>query len=257
MDLALNGPPLLEAKGLIKFYEQTIILHGIDLSLAAGETLGIVGASGSGKTTLARILARLIEPDQGSIIFDGRNLLTLKGVDLRQARAEFQIIFQDSLGSLNPRAQVSRILTDPLRIHGIAPKSKWPQEVESLLKSVGLPASFADRFPHQLSGGQRQRIAIARAIALRPRLLILDEPVSSLDVTVRGQILSLLKRIQRESGAAYIFISHDLAVVRAMADNLAVMDEGKIVERGNTERVITHPQSTAAKNLTSAMLRLY
>jgi len=256
MNLAPSGRSLLEVKGLVKLYGEAAALNGVALSLAAGETLGIVGASGSGKTTLARILARLIEPDQGAITFDGQDLLALRGGQLRQARARFQMIFQDPLESLNPRARVRRILTDPIRIHGIFPKSQWGHEVDLLLDRVGLPGSFAERFPHQLSGGQRQRVAIARAIALKPRLLILDEPVSSLDVTVRAQILGLLKRIQRETTAAYIFISHDLAVVRAMANHLAVMDDGKIIERGNAEQIIANPQSTAAQNLISAMLRL-
>ena len=248
---------LLQVRGVTKSFGQGAsavpVLQGIDLDLRAGETLALVGGSGSGKTTLARIVMRLVEADAGAVGFEGRDLLALRGEPLRLARQRFQMVFQDPLGALNPRATVGRLLADPLRLHGLA----WDDgAVVSLLQRVGLGAELRGRRPHEISGGQRQRVNIARALATRPSLLVLDEPVSSLDVGVRAQILALLRAIQQDSAIACLFISHDLAVVHAVADRVAVMDKGKIVETGTTHAVVTHPQHAATRALLAAAPRL-
>jgi peptide/nickel transport system ATP-binding protein len=248
--------PLLEITGLRRAFHRVPALNGVDLQVFPGETLALVGASGSGKTTLARGILRLIEPDAGEIHFAGADVLALRGGGLRKLRARIQMVFQDPMGSLNPRATVERIVSDPLRIHGLVPRAKRPAAVAELLKRVRLPPDFAARRPHELSGGQRQRVAIARAIATEPDLIVLDEPVSSLDVSVRAQILNLLLDLKEASGVAYLFVSHDLAVVRAMADRLAIMAEGRIVETGLPDEVLRRPQSEAARALVAAAPRL-
>jgi peptide/nickel transport system ATP-binding protein len=231
----------------------TPVLQGVDLDLRAGETLALVGGSGSGKTTLARIVMRLAEADGGAVEFEGHDLLALRGEPLRLARQRFQMVFQDPLGALNPRASIGRLLADPLRLHGLP----WDAAaVLGLLRRVGLDADLLRRLPHEISGGQRQRVNIARALATRPSLLVLDEPVSSLDVGVRAQILALLRSVQQDSAIACLFISHDLAVVHALADRVAVMDMGKIVETGPTGDVIRNPQHAATRALLAAAPRL-
>ena len=249
--------PLLVLRGLAKSLGRgmaaTSVLHGVDLDLRAGETLALVGGSGSGKTTLARIVMRLIDTDAGSVSFDGVDLLALRGEALRLARQRFQMVFQDPLGALNPRASIGRLLADPLRLHHLPDGA---DAVAALLRRVGLDPALARRRPHEVSGGQRQRDNIARALATRPALLVLDEPVSSLDVSVRAQILELLRDIQQDTGIACLFISHDLAVVRAVADRVAVMERGRIVEIGPTHAVIQHPQHAATRALLAAAPRL-
>ena len=248
---------LLQVRRLAKSYGRggaaTPVLQGVDLELRAGETLALVGGSGSGKTTLARIVMRLVDADAGAATFEGRDLLALRGEPLRLARQRFQMVFQDPLGALNPRATVGRLLADPLRLHGLAHDDG---AVVGLLRRVGLDAELVGRRPHEISGGQRQRVNIARALATRPSLLVLDEPVSSLDVGVRAQILALLREIQQDSAIACLFISHDLAVVHAVADRVAVMDAGKIVETGPTHTIITDPQHAATRALLAAAPRL-
>jgi peptide/nickel transport system ATP-binding protein len=254
----MNG--LLTVAALSKAYSgsgrQVAALDAVSLAIAAGETLGLVGASGSGKSTLARVLLRLLEPDAGSIRFEGEDWLALRGADLRRRRAHMQMVFQDPLAAFNPLASVGTVLDDPLRIHGIADRARRLGEITALLERVGLPAAFASRPVRTLSGGQRQRVAIARAISTRPSLLVLDEAVSALDVTVRGRILELLVELQRERGLAYLFISHDLAVVRAISHRIAVMDAGRIVEEGPARDVVTAPRSDAARQLVAAVPRL-
>ena len=248
---------LLQVRAVSKSYgrgaQAAPVLQGVDLDLRAGETLALVGGSGSGKTTLARIVMRLAEADAGSVCFEGRDLLALHGEPLRLARQRFQMVFQDPLGALNPRATVRRLLTDPLRLHGLVCDQ---QALCGLLERVGLDAGLLHRRPHELSGGERQRVNIARALATRPSLLVLDEPVSSLDVGVRAQILALLRGIQRESAIACLFISHDLAVVHAVADRVAVLDGGRIVETGPTRELIRHPQHPVTRALLAAAPRL-
>ena len=252
-----SGAPLLTASALTKSLgrgaKATRVLRGVGLELRAGETLALVGGSGSGKTTLARILMRLIDADAGSVDFSGADLLALRGEALRQARRRFQMVFQDPLGALNPRASIGRLLADPLRLHQLP---SGEDAVAALLRRVGLDASLTQRRAHELSGGQRQRVNIARALASGPALLVLDEPVSSLDVSVRAQILELLRGIQQDTGVACLFISHDLAVVRAVADRVAVMEAGQIVETGPTAQVIGHPQHAATRALLAAAPRL-
>ena len=251
------APALLHARGLVKSYGQgtarETVLQGVGLELRAGETLALVGGSGCGKTTLARIVMRLIEADTGAVDFEGRDLLALRGEPLRLARRRFQMVFQDPLGALNPRASIGRLLSDPLRLHGLACDQ---DAVVGLLHRVGLDAGLVERRPHEISGGQRQRVNIARALATRPALLVLDEPVSSLDVGVRAQILALLRGIQQDSAIACLFISHDLAVVHAVADRVAVMEMGKIVETGPTQELIRNPQHAATRALLAAAPRL-
>lgn len=231
-------------------------LNEVSLTIAAGETLGLAGGSGSGKSTLARILTRLIPADSGAIRFQGEDWLALSGADLRHRRARMQMVFQDVLGAFNPRATVGSVLDDPLRIHDVVPKAERPREIAVLLNRVGLPAVYADRSIRDLSGGQRQRIAIARAIATRPSLIVLDEAVSALDVSIRGKILELLVELQEERRLAYLFVSHDLAVLRAVSHRIAVMDAGRLVETGSARQVIENPQSSAARALIAAVPRL-
>ncbi|MBY5652363.1 ABC transporter ATP-binding protein [Rhizobium leguminosarum] len=243
------------SKGFSSAGRRIAALDNVSLTIAAGETLGLVGASGSGKSTLSRILLRLVDADAGSIRFEGEDWLALNGAPLRRRRARMQMVFQDPLAAFNPLASVAAVLDDPLRIHGVA-KDRRLGEIVELLERVGLTADHAARPVRALSGGQRQRVAIARAIATRPSLLVLDEAVSALDVTVRGRILELLVDLQKEQGIACLFISHDLAVVRAVSHRIAVMDGGRIVETGPAAAVVAAPQSEAARALVAAVPRL-
>lgn len=252
--------PLLDVVGLTKSFRRagrTVgALAGVDLTIRPGETLALVGPSGSGKSTLARIVLRLIEPDGGSVRFEGTNLLALRGAALRRTRARLQMVFQDPHAAFNPRATVGRVLADPLRIHRIANRAERPRAIAALLDRVGLPYDFASHPIHEISGGQRQRVAIARAIASKPSLIVLDEAVSALDVATRRQILNLLIGIQERDGTGYLFVTHDLGVVRAIAHRVAVMDQGRIVETGTAQDLMTAPQSAAAAALVAAVPRL-
>jgi peptide/nickel transport system ATP-binding protein len=252
--------PLLSAKNLQKRFDSrgrvVAALDDVSFEIAPGETLALVGPSGSGKTTAARALMRLSELDGGEIRFDGEDLLALEGARLRAVRARLQMVFQDPRAAFNPRATVARVLDDPLRIHGIVPHSERPAAIAQLLQRVGLSPDLAFRAIHEISGGQRQRVAIARAVATRPRLIVLDEAVSALDVSVRGQILELLLDLQRNENIAYLFISHDLGVVRAVAHRVAIMDAGRIVETGNAAEVIANPQSAIGRALVAATPKL-
>ncbi|MEI3806715.1 ATP-binding cassette domain-containing protein [Agrobacterium sp. CCNWLW32] len=251
---------LLSVDGLSKTYRtgaRTVAaLSDISFSLQPGETLGLAGPSGCGKSTLARILMRLIPADEGTIHFKGRDWLALDGGKLRAARQHMQMVFQDTHGAFNPRASVEDAIGEPLRVHRMAARRERAAEIHRLLDRVGLPASYASRSVFELSGGQRQRVAIARAIALKPSLLILDEAVSALDVSVRRRILELLVEIQRETAVSCIFVSHDLAVIRAVCHRVAIMEAGRIVEIGRTGNIVSAPQSSTARTLIDAAPRL-
>jgi len=255
---------LLEVEGLVKhfvaarsvFGRATAFIKAVDgvsFSLDAGKTLALVGESGCGKSTVSRLMLRLIEPDSGQIRFEGRDLLAFDANQLRAFRRDAQIIFQDPYASLNPRMTISQILTEPLALHDLVPASRRQQRVEELLQLVGLEPRFARRYSHEFSGGQRQRIAIARALAVEPKLIICDEPVSALDVSIRSQILNLLRDLQDRLGLAYIFVSHDLAVVKHIADRVAVMNLGGIVEIANTEALFASPRHPYSRALLSAI----
>ncbi|MCZ7495055.1 ATP-binding cassette domain-containing protein [Agrobacterium rhizogenes] len=251
---------LLSVDGLSKAYRtgaRTVAaLSDISLSLQPGETLGLAGPSGCGKSTLARILMRLVPADEGTIHFKGRDWLALDGGTLRAARQHMQMVFQDTHGAFNPRASVEDAIGEPLRIHRMVKRRERAAEIHRLLERVGLPAAYAGRSVFELSGGQRQRVAIARAIALKPSLLILDEAVSALDVSVRRQILELLVEIQRETAVSCIFVSHDLAVIRAVCHRVAIMEAGRIVEIGRTGNIVSAPKSSTARTLIDAAPRL-
>jgi oligopeptide/dipeptide ABC transporter ATP-binding protein len=233
--------PLLLAKGLTRRFGAVHAVRGLDFSLAPGATLGLVGESGSGKSTVARLALRLIEPTGGSVLFDGRDLATLPREDLRRERRRMQMIFQDPLGSFNPRMTMREILTEPLIVHNVGRGEERASRVEALAHEVGLPSGALQRYPHEFSGGQRQRIAIARALAAEPELIVADEPVSALDVSIQAQILNLLVELRERRHLTLLFISHDLRVVEFMCEEVAVMYLGEIVEKGPRRTLYASP----------------
>ena len=239
--------PSRDGKGLVR------AVNDVSLALEAGRTLGIVGESGCGKSTLARLMLRLIEPTGGDVLFDGESLLAIDGMALRRRRRDIQIVFQDPYASLDPRMNVAAIISEPLDIHGIGTRAERQAKVLELLDLVGLDRSAAAKYPHEFSGGQRQRIGIARAIALEPKLVVLDEPVSALDVSIQSQILNLLIDLRQRLKLSYIFISHDLSVVEHVSDEVAVMYLGRIVEYGMAERVFGSPLHPYTQALVSAV----
>jgi oligopeptide/dipeptide ABC transporter ATP-binding protein len=261
---AAEDRPLVEVRNLAKRFSvrrgllqrvtgEVRAVDGVDLDLWPGECFALVGESGSGKTTLGRCLVRLLDPDAGEIRFDGEDLLALSGRELRRRRRRFQMVFQDPYGSLDPRMRVGRTLTEPLAVHDVVPKERRPARVARLLEQVGLPADAARRYPHAFSGGQRQRVGIARALATEPDLLVADEPVSALDVSVQAQIINLLSRLQDELGLTLVFIAHDLSVVEHIAHRVAVMYLGRIVELADRKTLFGSPRHPYTVSLLSAV----
>jgi peptide/nickel transport system ATP-binding protein/oligopeptide transport system ATP-binding protein len=255
---------MIEVHDLVKHFplaglggRRTGVVHAVDglsFDVREGETLGIVGESGCGKSTTARLLLRLLDPTAGTIVLDGRDITTLSRAQLRPLRREMQMIFQDPYSSLNPRRTVGAIIGEPFAIHGIAPgRAERKRRVQELMDSVGLNPEHYNRWPHEFSGGQRQRIGVARALALGPKIVVADEPVSALDVSIQAQILNLLRSLQRDLGLTMVFIAHDLSVVRHMCDRIAVMYLGKIVELATADELYAHPRHPYTAALLSAV----
>ena len=256
--------PLLEVTDLHKHYPvrggifgravgTVRAVAGVSLQVMPGQTLGLVGESGCGKSTLGRTLMRLEEPTSGRVTFDGRDLSQAKGPELFRLRREIQMVFQDPYSSINPRMTVGEIVREPLLVHGIGSKAEQVERVRSLLETVGLVGDMDSRYPNEFSGGQRQRIGVARALALDPRLVIADEPVSALDVSVQSQVLNLMVRLQKERGLSYVFISHDLSVVEHVSDVVAIMYLGRIVEQGPVDRIFRQPAHPYTRALMQAI----
>lgn len=244
---------LVSVRNLTKVFDgRTRAVDDVSLDIHSGETLGLVGESGSGKSTLGRLILRLIEPTAGTVTFDNTDVLTAKSDDLRRLRREMQIIFQDPFGSLDPRMTVEQVITEPFLVHEKMSRELRQQRAAELIKSVGLDASALKRYSHEFSGGQRQRIGIARALALRPKFIVADEPVSALDVSVGAQIVNLLGQLQRDLGLTYLFISHSMPVVRYLSTRITVMYKGKLVEVGDTEQITTNPQHSYTQTLLKA-----
>jgi oligopeptide transport system ATP-binding protein len=260
-----KGETLLEVTDLVKHFpiksgilfdrevDQVRAVDGISFSVKKGETLGLVGESGSGKSTACRAVLQLLKPTSGSVKFEGREIAGLGRRELRPLRREMQMIFQDPYASLNPRKRIGQIVGDQLKIQKVASGSELRKRVEALLDRVGLSPEHYNRFPHEFSGGQRQRIGIARALALEPKLVFCDEPVSALDVSIQAQIVNLLDDLQDEMGLTYVFVAHDIGVVRHISDRIAVMNHGKIVETGDADQVCEHPRDEYTKKLLAAV----
>ena len=261
---AQHGDELLRVEGLKVHFSETggflrpkgapvRAVDGVSFSIDRGETLGLVGESGCGKTTVGRTILRLYDPTEGSIVFDGVDVAELSGADLRRMRRRMQMVFQDPYSSLNPRQNVGNTIAEPLRVHGLADRKQAEARVRELLDVVGLPADAANRYPHEFSGGQRQRVGLARSLALNPDLIVADEPVSALDVSIQAQIINLLEDLQDEFNLTYLFIAHDLAVVRHISDRIAVMYLGTIVEVAPAQDLYDHPLHPYTKALLSAV----
>jgi oligopeptide/dipeptide ABC transporter ATP-binding protein len=257
---------ILEVRGLRKHFpirggllQRTVghvhAVDGVDLDIENGETLGVVGESGCGKSTLGRLLTRLIEPTSGGIVFDGRDVLVSRGAEMKSLRRDIQMIFQDPMGSLNPRMKVGEIVGEGLLVHKIGSKADRIERVREILQKVGLRPEAAGRFPHEFSGGGHQRIAIARALVLEPKFIVADEPVSALDVSIQSQVLNLLSDLKRDLGLTFFFVGHDIAVVGYMADRIAVMYLGKVVEIGPAREIYEKPQHPYTMALASAIPR--
>ena len=248
--------PLLDIQNLVKHYPgrpPVRAVDGVSLAIAPGQTLGLVGESGSGKSTVGRTILRLQEATAGRVLFEGEDVFALGTGPLRALRRRMQIVFQDPYSSLNPRMTVGGTLREPIEIHRLAPPTQMEARVTALLDEVGLDATFAGRYPHELSGGQRQRVGIARALSVEPRFIVCDEPVSALDVSVQAQVLNLLADLQRKRRLTYLFIAHDLAVVRHIADQVAVMYLGRIVERAPAAAIYSAPRHPYTRALLSAV----
>jgi oligopeptide/dipeptide ABC transporter ATP-binding protein len=259
-----GGAPILEVEGLKKHYPvrggifggrigAVRAVDGVTLSLLPGETLGLVGESGCGKSTFGRTVMRLEDPTAGRVSFEGRDIAKASGPELFALRREIQIIFQDPYSSLNPRMTVGEIVREPLLVHGVGTRAEQVERVRDLFDTVGLSGEMLGRYPHEFSGGQRQRIGIARSLALEPKLVIADEPVSALDVSVQSQVINLLVRLQRERGLTYVFISHDLSVVQHVSDSVAIMYLGRIVEKGPVDAIFEAPAHPYTRALLSAV----
>jgi oligopeptide transport system ATP-binding protein len=259
-----GGEPLLEVTDLVKHFpvkrgllidpvDRVRAVDGVSFSVARGETLGLVGESGSGKSTVCRAILQLLKPTSGSVRFEGREIAGLSQRQMRPLRSEMQMIFQDPYASLNPRKRVGQIVGEPLRLQGRASGSELRRQVRELLERVGLSAEHYERYPHEFSGGQRQRVGIARALALQPKLIVADEPVSALDVSIRSQIVNLLDELQDELGLTYVFVAHDIGIVRHVSDRIAVMHDGRIVEQGPADRVCEQPSDPYTRTLLAAV----
>ena len=246
-DLKMYFPMRGNRKGVIK------AVDGVTFSIPEGKTFGLVGESGCGKSTTARMLIKLYQPTDGQLLFDGEDVTAIRGEDLRRYRSNVQMVFQDPYASLNPRMSVEKTIMDPMKIHHMGTPEQMEARMKELMELVGLDPRFSKRYPHEFSGGQRQRIGISRALALNPKLIILDEPVSALDVSVQSQILNLLKSLQKELHLTYLFISHNLSVVDYMCENIAVMYLGRIVEQANRKELFETPRHPYTKALLSAI----